>query len=193
MTMRTYKVTLGVGGQARDVYVPSPTGVQAGDAAAPLMQPGEAILSIEPVASHEVPRVDAAPPKSQAAELAPATPGMAAAPERPSGLVAGGQGGPPDQLLIDGQEEVFAREEVETGRVEHHVGETPSGAAAQDRPAGIDGEPGELNRGLGKQRVGEAGPGPLQRPLDPAAGGPGTGAGSSATPSSEDQRATTPP
>ena len=38
-----------------------------------------------------------------------------------SGLVAGGRGGPEDQLLEDGQEEVFAREEVELGRIEHHV------------------------------------------------------------------------
>lgn len=38
-----------------------------------------------------------------------------------SGLVVGGLGGDEDQLLEDGQEEVFARAEVETGRVEHHV------------------------------------------------------------------------
>lgn len=28
-----------------------------------------------------------------------------------------------DELLIDGQEEVFSRSEIETGRIEHHVGE----------------------------------------------------------------------
>lgn len=37
-----------------------------------------------------------------------------------SGLAQGGLGGPEDQLLEAGQEEVFAREEVETGRIEHH-------------------------------------------------------------------------
>ncbi|WP_436357798.1 hypothetical protein [Brevundimonas sp. CEF1] len=28
-----------------------------------------------------------------------------------------------DELLIDGQEEVFSRTEIESGRIEHHVGE----------------------------------------------------------------------
>lgn len=37
------------------------------------------------------------------------------------GLVQGGLGGPEHQLLEDGQEEVFAREEVESGRIEHAV------------------------------------------------------------------------
>jgi hypothetical protein len=40
-----------------------------------------------------------------------------------SGLIVGGRGGPEDALLEDGQEEVFAREEVEAGRIEHHEGE----------------------------------------------------------------------
>lgn len=38
-----------------------------------------------------------------------------------SGLVVGGLGGDEDQLLEDGQEEVFSRAEVEAGKVEHHV------------------------------------------------------------------------
>jgi hypothetical protein len=38
-----------------------------------------------------------------------------------TGRGAGGRGGPEDHLLEDGQEEVFAREEVENGRIEHHV------------------------------------------------------------------------
>jgi hypothetical protein len=38
-----------------------------------------------------------------------------------SGLVAGGRGGPEDELLDDGQEEVFSRTEVKTGRIEHNV------------------------------------------------------------------------
>lgn len=38
-----------------------------------------------------------------------------------SGLVAGGRGGPEDELLQSGQEEVFSRTEVETGRIEHQA------------------------------------------------------------------------
>ena len=38
-----------------------------------------------------------------------------------SGLVQGGLGGPEDQLLEAGQEEVFSRAEVESGRIEHHA------------------------------------------------------------------------
>ncbi len=44
-------------------------------------------------------------------------------PDRPNrtspGLVVGGRGGPEDELLNDGQEEVFSRSEVELGRIEH--------------------------------------------------------------------------
>lgn len=39
----------------------------------------------------------------------------------PAGLVQGGLGGDEDQLLETGQEEVFARAEVEAGRIEHAV------------------------------------------------------------------------
>lgn len=35
------------------------------------------------------------------------------------GLVQGGRGGPEDELLEAGQEEVFSRTEVESGRIEH--------------------------------------------------------------------------
>jgi hypothetical protein len=38
-----------------------------------------------------------------------------------SGLVQGGLGGDEDELLEVGQEEVFSRTEVETGRIEHHA------------------------------------------------------------------------
>jgi hypothetical protein len=109
------------------------------------------------------------------------------------GLVAGGQGGPEDEMLEDGQEEVFAREELETGKIEHHAGENPDAGAADgtNRTGDINADPAELNRGVGQERVGEDGPGRDQRPLDPAAGGPGTGAGSSANPSPEDTRART--
>ena len=40
---------------------------------------------------------------------------------KPAGLVVGGQGGPEDELLQAGQEEVFSRTEVESGRIEHHA------------------------------------------------------------------------
>jgi len=38
-----------------------------------------------------------------------------------TGLVQGGLGGPEEQLLEAGQEEVFSRAEVEGGRIEHHT------------------------------------------------------------------------
>ena len=37
-----------------------------------------------------------------------------------TGLVQGGLGGPEEELLEDGQEEVFSRYEVEHGLIEHH-------------------------------------------------------------------------
>lgn len=61
----------------------SETDVQAGDAAAPLMSEGDAILSIMEIPDDGTVLVDAPPPKSQAAELAPVSPGAAAAPEPP--------------------------------------------------------------------------------------------------------------
>ena len=83
MSARLYRITLGQDGvRARAVHVMSDTDVQAGDAAAPLMTPGEAILSIEEVEDDGSITVDAPAPRSQAAELAPVTPGAAAAPER---------------------------------------------------------------------------------------------------------------
>ena len=80
MSLKTYSVTLGTaGGATRDVRVISPTDVQAGDAARPLMSQGESILEIrETIADAPV---DAGPPVSQAAELASVTPGFAAAPQ----------------------------------------------------------------------------------------------------------------
>jgi hypothetical protein len=42
-------------------------------------------------------------------------------PRGSSGLVVGGLGGPEDELLEAGQEEVFSRTEVESGRIEHHA------------------------------------------------------------------------
>lgn len=56
------------------------------------------------------------------------------------------------------------------------------GRTARDQPVTgprVEGDPAEANRGLGQERVDEPGPGPQQRPLDPAAGGPGQGVGPS--------------
>lgn len=50
------------------------------------------------------------------------------------GLVLGGRGGPEDELLEAGQEEVFSRTEVERGRIEHH-----SEAGSASSPAAPDG------------------------------------------------------
>jgi len=80
MSMKFYKVTVGRDGDTRELRVPSPTDVQAADAAAPLMLPREAVLSIEEVQDDGTQQADGLPPKSQAAELAPVTPGAAAAP-----------------------------------------------------------------------------------------------------------------
>ena len=82
MTMRFYEVALEGEGGRRTVRVPSPTDVQAGDAAASLMKPGESIVSITEVEDDGTQQADGLPPKSQAAEFAPVTPGAAAAPAR---------------------------------------------------------------------------------------------------------------
>lgn len=52
-----------------------------------------------------------------------------------SGLVQGGLGGDEDELLEVGQEEVFSRTEVETGRIEHHAetDRSPSPKEASDK------------------------------------------------------------
>lgn len=54
---------------------------------------------------------------------------MTTIPEKPDPRAAAG--GQPDveeaELLIDGQEEVFSRTEVELGRIEHGVGEVDAG------------------------------------------------------------------
>lgn len=55
-----------------------------------------------------------------AREIKPSPPGR--------GVALGGRGGPEDELLEDGQEEVFSRTEVESGRTEHEAGAgTPPG------------------------------------------------------------------
>lgn len=82
MNLRLYRVVVGQeGGDVRNVHVMSETDVQAGDAASPLMKEWESILSITEIPDDGTVLVDAPPPKSQAAELAPVTPGAAAAPD----------------------------------------------------------------------------------------------------------------
>ena len=39
---------------------------------------------------------------------------------------------PADELLIDGQEEVFSRTEVESGRIEHHAAAGSGSTGSQD-------------------------------------------------------------
>jgi hypothetical protein len=56
------------------------------------------------------------------------------APDPAAGLVLGGQGGPESELLESGQEEVFSRTEVETGRIEHKA-EAGSGERAPTPPS----------------------------------------------------------
>lgn len=77
MSMKLYRIVLHDGAGDRVIRVPSPTGVQAGDAAAPLMREGETITSIEEeLDPNQV--ADGPSPKTQAEELAPVTPGAAA-------------------------------------------------------------------------------------------------------------------
>ena len=85
MSMKTYAVRLGSPENGeRDVIVPSPTDVQAADAARPLMREDESVLSITVL--NDAALLDGAPPKTQAAELAPVTPESAAAPEAKTDL-----------------------------------------------------------------------------------------------------------
>lgn len=66
MTMRIYKVVIGqVDGGQREVQAPSKTDVQAADAVAPLVQPGETILSITESDEDPYQDVDVGPPGTQ--------------------------------------------------------------------------------------------------------------------------------
>ncbi len=77
--MRFYEVVVGSdSGPQRRLRVASPTDAQAADAAAPLMRAHEAILSIRESPDDGLQQADAPPPKTQAEEVAPDTPGMAA-------------------------------------------------------------------------------------------------------------------
>lgn len=77
--MKFYEIVVddGRGGERR-LRVPSPTDVQAADAAAPLLNSGETILSIRQTPDDGLQRTDGPPPRTQAEELAPTTQGMAA-------------------------------------------------------------------------------------------------------------------
>ncbi|MEN5364369.1 hypothetical protein [Brevundimonas intermedia] len=82
MTERLYTLRIGqTDGRERSVQVRSETDVQAADAAAPLLSEGETILSISEIPDDGAVVADAPAPRSQAAELAPVTPGVAAAPQ----------------------------------------------------------------------------------------------------------------
>ena len=82
MTERLYTLRIGqTDGRERSVQVRSETDVQAADAAAPLLSGGETILSISEIPDDGAVVADAPAPQSQAAELAPVTPGVAAAPQ----------------------------------------------------------------------------------------------------------------
>lgn len=85
MSQKTYEVTLQTRtGDTRTVAVPSPTGVQAGDAARPLMADGEAIISITELPEGDTRDLDGGLPKTQAEELAPVSPGATAVDIDPS-------------------------------------------------------------------------------------------------------------
>ncbi len=79
MSQKIYEVTIQTQtGDTRTVAVPSPTGVQAGDAARPLMADGESIISITQLPEGDTRHLDGGLPKTQAEELAPVTPAAAA-------------------------------------------------------------------------------------------------------------------
>lgn len=62
----------------------------------------------------------------QPARRAPGAAGQECEAEAPGDLA--------DELLMDGQEEVFSRTEVESGRFEHHVGEERPVPVSPSRP-----------------------------------------------------------
>jgi len=77
MTMKFYRVTVEGPAGRRDFRVPSPTDVQAADAASPLLRTGEAIVSMDQVEDDGTQQADALPPRTQAEEAAALTPGAA--------------------------------------------------------------------------------------------------------------------
>ncbi|TFW14217.1 hypothetical protein EGY25_03170 [Brevundimonas intermedia] len=63
-----------------------------------------------------------------------------------SGLAQGGLGGPDDQLLETGQEEVFARAEVESGRIEHHSNTQTTPSLTEIKPSSPNADGGAAER-----------------------------------------------
>lgn len=57
--------------------------------------------------------------------------------DQAAGLVVGGRGGPEGELLNDGQEEVFSRTEVQSGKIEHkaEAGSAEDPSAPFGRPS----------------------------------------------------------
>ena len=78
MTMKFYDVTLIRGADTRVVRVPSPTDVQAADAAVKLAKPDETMGPIVEVQDNGSQHADGQPPLTQAEEMAPITPDAAA-------------------------------------------------------------------------------------------------------------------
>ena len=58
-----------------------------------------------------------------------------------AGLVAGGLGGPGEELLEAGQEEVFSRTEVESGRIEHQSAAGGEAGVGREGTGRTDDEP----------------------------------------------------
>lgn len=56
-------------------------------------------------------------------------------PQSAAGLAQGGLGGPEDEILEAGQEEVFSRIEVETGRIEHNTNTQIPPSPMEDDPS----------------------------------------------------------
>lgn len=69
--MKFYEIVVAdAHGAERKLRVPSPTDAQAADAAAPLLNSGDSILSIRETPDDGLQRTDGPPPKTQAEELA---------------------------------------------------------------------------------------------------------------------------
>jgi len=120
MTMRLFNITVGrPGGEPRVFQVPSETGVEAGDAAVARMSEDESILAIQEMDDRY--QEGEAPPRGAPTTADTFAEELSSPTTRTSAPF--GRGGDPDgandELLIDGQEEVFSRTEVELGRIEH--------------------------------------------------------------------------
>lgn len=77
MSIQSYRIVIHGKEGDREVRVASPTGVEAIDAASPLLRPGETLGPVAEVDGDGLQQTDAPAPKSQAGELADVKPGMA--------------------------------------------------------------------------------------------------------------------